>query len=107
MNSGKVARFAIGTSLVLGSSLALPVALAGAGTLFHLSGHSAAAYNVVVAGLSSLDAFSSIGAVGATAYFVFRPKNISKEAKTERDVSEEIRARFKRPFCDWRNWDYR
>lgn len=107
VNSGKVARFAIGTSLVLGSSLALPVALAGAGTLFHLSGHSAAAYHVVVAGLSSLDAFSSIGAVGATAYFVFRPKNISKEAKTERDVSEEVRARFKRPFCDWRNWDYK
>ena len=84
----------------------MPVALAGAGAFFHLSGHSAAAYHVVVAGLSSVDAFSSVGAVGATAYFVFRPKSISKQTKTEIDTTEEIRARFKRPFCDWKNWDY-
>ena len=53
-------------------NLALPFALFGVGAVLHVGGHRASvAGHVVVAGLSSADTVTSVGAVGATAYFVF------------------------------------
>jgi len=108
LNVRKVRKFALGTSLVLGSSLALPFALVGVGAVLHVGGHAGVAYHVVVAGLSSADTVSSVGAVGATAYLVFRAQGVSLGDRVNRpnhDGSEQDRARFKRPFCEWRNWE--
>lgn len=108
VNSKKVRSFAIGTSLVLGSSLALPFALVGAGAMLHIGGNAGMAYHLVLAGISSADAVSSFGALGATAYLVFRPQQVSltdQSNQSKDEESEQDRARFNRPFCDWRNWD--
>jgi hypothetical protein len=107
VSSKKVKSFAIGTSLVLGSSLMLPFALVGAGAMLHIGGHAGVAYNLVLAGISSADAVSSVGALGATAYLVFRPQHVSLTDQSNQSKDEEyqqVRARFNRPFCDWRNW---
>jgi hypothetical protein len=108
VNSKKVRSFAIGTSLVLGSSVALPFALVGAGAMLHIGGNAGVAYHLVLAGISSADAVSSLGALGATAYLVFRPQHVSltdQSNQSKDEESEQDRARFNRPFCDWRNWD--
>mmetsp|Transcript_15953 Transcript_15953/g.39098 ORF Transcript_15953/g.39098 Transcript_15953/m.39098 type:complete len:747 (+) Transcript_15953:20-2260(+) len=107
LNSRKVRKFALGTSLVLGSSLALPFALVGVGAVLHVGGHAGMAYHVVVAGLSSADTVTSVGAVGATAYFVFRAQGVSLSDRANGpndNEAEQDRARFQRPFCEWRNW---
>ncbi|CAJ1969932.1 unnamed protein product [Cylindrotheca closterium] len=107
LNSRKVRKFAFGTSLVLGSSLALPFALVGVGAVLHVGGHASVAYHVVVAGLSSADTVTSVGAVGATAYFVFRAQGVSLSDRANDpngNGSEQDRSRFQRPFCEWRNW---
>jgi hypothetical protein len=108
INSGRVRTFAIGTSLVLGSSLALPYALVSAGTMLHVgAGNAGVLYHVAIAGLSSVDAVSSVGALGATAYFVFQSQggNLTDKSNHKSGRSEKDLARFKRPFADWRNWN--
>eukprot|EP00980_Cylindrotheca_fusiformis_P018374 scaffold6032_cov100-Cylindrotheca_fusiformis.AAC.5 len=109
VNSRKVRAFAIGTSLVLGSSFVLPFALVGAGAMLHIGGNAGVAYHLVVAGISSADAVSSVGALGATAYVVFSAQDLSvtdqKKESGGGEKSIQDLARFNRPFCDWRNWD--
>lgn len=123
VNSKQVRSFAIGTSLVIGSSFALPFALVGAGAMLHIGGNAGMAYHLLVAGISSADAVSSVGAVGATAYVVFRggAQDLSltdqldgsridtvragaSDEQQEQEEQEARRKRLQRPFCDWRNW---
>ena len=106
INSGKIKTFAIGTSLVVGSSLCMPFAMAGAGALLGAAGaHIGVVGHVVMAGLSSFDALSSVGTVGATAYLVFRSQDnaMTDDHRTDEEKEAE-RAWSKRPFSNWRNW---
>ena len=48
--------------------------------------------------------FLAFGAIGATAYIVFRPAENSLTDDHENDEEEAERAWSKRPFSNWRNW---
>ena len=108
VNSGKIKTFAIGTSLVVGSSLAMPFALGGAVALMtaHVGAHVGVIGHVVVAGLSSMDAITSVGGLGATAYLTFRPEgnSLTDDLQQDEEAAAAQRAWSKRPFSNWRAW---
>ena len=61
-------------------------------------------FNVIAVGLTGAEALASVGAIGATAYIVFRPEDnsLTDDHKNEEDEAEK--AWSKRPFSNWRNW---
>jgi mannose/fructose/N-acetylgalactosamine-specific phosphotransferase system component IID len=106
VSSEKIATFALGTSIAVGTTIAMPFALAGAGAVLGAVGAEAGVlFNVIAAGLTGAEALASVGAIGATAYIVFRPEDNSLTDDHEDDEEEAIeRAWSKRPFSNWRNW---
>ena len=104
VSSEKIATFALGTSIAVGTTIALPFALAGASALLGVVGAEAGVlFNAIAVGLTGAEALASVGAIGATAYIVFRPAENSLTDKHTKEEEEE-RAWSKRPFSDWRNW---
>jgi hypothetical protein len=107
VSSEKIATFAIGTSIAVGTTIALPFALAGAGLMLGAVGAEAGIlFNAIAVGLTGAEALASVGAIGATAYIVFRPEDNSltdDHNKSEEEAQAE-RAWSKRPFSNWRNW---
>ena len=64
-------------------------------------------FGIVAAGLSGAEALASVGAIGATAYLVFKPAENSLTDDTHNDETEQERASLswsKRPFSNWRGW---
>jgi len=61
-------------------------------------------FNAIAVGLTGAEALASVGAIGATAYIVFRPEDnsLTDDHKNEKDEAEK--AWSKRPFSNWRNW---
>jgi len=107
VSSEKIKTFAIGTSIAVGTTIALPFALAGVGALMGAVGAEVGVVaNVIAAGLTGAEALASVGAIGATAYIVFRPEDNSltddHEKNGERDDAALVWS--KRPFSNWRNW---
>lgn len=45
-----------------------------------------------------------VGAIGATAYLVFRPAENSLTDDHKDEVEKEATAWSKRPFSNWKNW---
>ena len=106
VSSEKIATFALGTSIAVGTTIALPFALAGASAILGVMGAEAGVlFNVIAAGLTGAEALASVGAIGATAYIVFRPEENSLTDDHKQDEEEDgERAWSKRPFSNWRNW---
>lgn len=106
VSSDKIKTFALGTSIAVGTTIAMPFALAGAGAVLGAFGAEAGIlFNVIAVGLTGAEAIASVGAIGATAYIVFRPEENSLTDDHENEEEEEAeRAWSKRPFSNWRNW---
>lgn len=106
VSSEKIKTFALGTSIAVGTTIALPFALAGMGALLGAVGAEVGIVaNVIAVGLTGAEAIASVGAIGATAYIVFRPEDNSLTDNHEQgDEDEAERAWSKRPFSNWRNW---
>lgn len=106
VSSEKIKTFAIGTSIAVGTTIAMPFALAGMGALLGAVGAQAGIVaNTIAVGLTGAEAIASVGAIGATAYIVFRPEDNALTDDHQNDDEEEIeQAWSKRPFGNWRNW---
>ena len=105
VSSEKITTFAIGTSIAIGTTIAMPFALAGAGAVLGAFGAEAGVlFNVIAAGLTGAEALASVGAIGATAYIVFRPEENSLTDDHTKEDEDEEKAWSKRPFSNWRNW---
>ena len=106
VSSDKIKTFALGTSIAVGTTVAMPFALAGVGALMGAVGAEVGTFTTLVfAGLTSMEAIASVGAIGATAYIVFKPaENSLTDEDDKSSQNEEELAFSKRPFSDWRNW---
>ena len=64
--------------------------------------------NAIAVGLTGAEALASVGAIGATAYIVFRPEeNSLTDAPKVDDDDEDAKAEVewsKRPLSNWREW---
>ena len=105
ISSEKIKTFALGTSIAVGTTIAMPFALAGVGfALGAVGAEVGVVANVIFAGLTGAEALASVGAIGATAYIVFRPAENSLTDKHENEKEKMETAWSKRPFSNWRNW---
>jgi hypothetical protein len=108
VSSDKIKAFAIGTSIAVGTTVAMPFALAGVAGLMGAIGAEVGTFTTLVfAGLTGAEAIASVGAIGATAYIVFKPAENSltdDHTKETKEEEEEERARSKRPLSNWRSW---
>ena len=106
VSSEKIKTFALGTSIAVGTTIAMPFALAGMGAILGAVGAEVGIVaNAIAVGLTGAEALASVGAIGATAYIVFRPEENSLTDDHKNDDEEEAeRAWSKRPFSNWRNW---
>ncbi|CAB9509045.1 expressed unknown protein [Seminavis robusta] len=106
VSSEKLKTFALGTSIAVGTTIAMPFALAGVGAVLGAVGAEVGVVaNVIFAGLTGAEALASVGAIGATAYICFRPEenSLTDDHKNDEEEAAE-RAWSKRPFSNWRNW---
>jgi len=104
ISSKRLKTFAIGTSIAVGTTIAMPFALAGvAAAMGALGAEAGIGFGIVAAGLSGAEALASVGAIGATAYFCFRPEENSLRDDLEPTHSAS-NPWSKRPFGNWRNW---
>jgi hypothetical protein len=101
VSSGKIKTFAIGTSIAVGTTVAMPFAMAG---LAAVVGAESILMGVVTVGLTSAEAIASVGAIGATAAICFRESGDSLGMESEHDVDEEEKEKpyMRRPLCAWR-----
>jgi hypothetical protein len=107
VSSEKIKTFAIGTSIAVGTTIAMPFALAGVAAIMGAVGAEAGiGFGIIAVGLSGAEALASVGAIGATAYIVFKPANnsLTDDHKKKDEDEEEEKPWSKRPFSNWRNW---
>jgi hypothetical protein len=105
VSSDKIKAFAIGTSIAVGTTVAMPFALAGVAGFMGAIGAEVGTFTTLVfAGLTGAEAIASVGAIGATAYIVFKPDENSLTDDHKKEEEEEERAWSKRPLSNWRNW---
>ncbi|KAL3938158.1 MAG: hypothetical protein SGBAC_006865 [Bacillariaceae sp.] len=104
VSSEKVKAFAIGTGIAVGTTVAMPFALAGvAGVMGAIGLEMGTITTLIFAGLTAGEAIASVGAIGATAYIIFKPdENSLTDDHSEEE--EEAKAWSQRPFSNWRNW---
>jgi len=106
ISSKRIRTFAIGTSIAVGTTIAMPFALAGvAAAMGALGAEAGIGFGIVAAAATGAEAFASVGAIGVTAYFCFRPETNSLGDDIEDiDPNHHSNAWSKRPFSNWRNW---
>jgi hypothetical protein len=105
VSSDKIKAFAIGTSIAVGTTVAMPFALAGVAGFMGAIGAEVGTFTTLVfAGLTGAEAIASVGAIGATAYIVFKPDENSLTDDHNKGEEEEERAWSKRPLSNWRSW---
>ncbi|KAL3938772.1 MAG: hypothetical protein SGBAC_006381 [Bacillariaceae sp.] len=105
VSSDKIKTFALGTSIAIGTTVAMPFALAGVAGFMGAIGAEVGTFTTLVfAGLTGAEAIASVGAIGATAYLVFRPEENSLTDDHNKEEAEEEKAWSQRPFSNWRNW---
>ena len=106
VSSSKIKTFAIGTSVAVGTTVAMPFLMAG--MLAVVPAEATLAASVLAAGLTGAEAVASVGAIGVTAAIVFREDDDTlgmESGKGGGDGEEDGRGDYtKRPFCDWRSW---
>ena len=110
VSSSKIKTFAIGTSVAIGTTVAMPFAMAGVmGVLGAFGAEVGLLANIVTVGLTGAEAIASVGAIGATAAICFRESSdsLSSDAN-DKDEEDERKKKNKalsqRPFCSWRSW---
>jgi len=104
VSSEKIKTFAIGTSIAVGTTIAMPFALAGVGALLGAVGAEVGIVaNAIAVGLAGAEATASMGVIGVTAFIVFRPdeNSLTDDHKNEEETET---AWCKRPFSNWRGW---
>jgi hypothetical protein len=107
ISSKRIKTFAIGTSIAVGTTIAMPFALAGvAAAMGALGAEAGIGFGIVAAAATGAEALASVGAIGATAYFCFRPETNSLGDDIEDSGSNHHHSNpwSKRPFSNWRNW---
>mmetsp|Transcript_109356 Transcript_109356/g.223395 ORF Transcript_109356/g.223395 Transcript_109356/m.223395 type:complete len:412 (+) Transcript_109356:1219-2454(+) len=107
VSSKRLKTFAIGTSIAVGTTIAMPFCLAGvAAAMGALGAEAGIGFGIVAAGLSGAEALASVGAIGATAYFCFKPENNSlRDDLPGGDGGDRLANPWSmRPFSNWRNW---
>eukprot|EP00980_Cylindrotheca_fusiformis_P010828 scaffold2447_cov110-Cylindrotheca_fusiformis.AAC.10 len=105
VSSDKIKAFAIGTTIAVGTTVAMPFALAGVAGIMGAIGAEVGTFTTIVfAGLTGAEAIASVGAIGATAYIVFKPAENSLTDDHKKEEEMEERAWSKRPFSNWRDW---
>mmetsp|Transcript_3212 Transcript_3212/g.7518 ORF Transcript_3212/g.7518 Transcript_3212/m.7518 type:complete len:707 (+) Transcript_3212:121-2241(+) len=105
VSSDKIKTFALGTSIAVGTTVAMPFALAGVAGFMGAIGAEVGTFTTLVfAGLTGAEAIASVGAIGATAYLVFKPEENSLTDDHSKEEAEEEKAWSQRPFSNWRNW---
>jgi hypothetical protein len=117
VSSSKIKTFAIGTSIAIGTTVAMPFAMAGVVGL--MGAEMSLLTNLVVAGLTGAEALASVGVVGTTAALVFRQdaNSISSEVVSEEDGADHESSskdhhnnhvpkqqQHLGPLCNWRDW---
>jgi len=104
ISSKRLRTFAIGTSIAVGTTIAMPFALAGvAAAMGALGAEAGIGFGIVAAAATGAEALASVGAIGATAYFCFRPEKNSLADDLE-TTGDDANPWCKRPFSNWRNW---
>lgn len=106
ISSKRLKTFAIGTSIAVGTTIAMPFAIAGvAAAMGALGAEAGIGFGIVAAAATGAEALASVGAIGATAYFCFRPEqNSLGDDLDDEDSSKAATPWSKRPFANWRNW---
>jgi len=110
ISSKRLKTFAIGTSIAVGTTIAMPFALAGvAAAMGALGAEAGIGFGIVAAAATGAEALASVGAIGATAYFCFRPEQNSlggpsSDGGGRRKEEERGSPWSNRPFSNWRNW---
>ena len=103
ISSGKIKTFAIGTSVAVGTTVAMPFLMAG--MLAVVPAEATLVASVMAAGLTGAEAIASVGAIGVTAAIVFREDNDTIGIESEnKDYDEAGKDYTKRPLCAWRSW---
>lgn len=102
ISSGKIKTFAIGTSVAVGTTVAMPFLMAG--MLAVVPAEATLAASVMAAGLTGAEAIASVGAIGVTAAIVFREDNDTIGIESEHEENDEGKDYTKRPLCAWRSW---
>lgn len=102
ISSGKIKTFAIGTSVAVGTTVAMPFLMAG--MLAVVPAEATLAASVMAAGLTGAEAIASVGAIGVTAAIVFREDNDTIGIESEHEENDEGKVYTKRPLCAWRSW---
>lgn len=108
VSSEKIKTFALGTGIAVGATIAMPFALAGVGATLGAAGAQVGVVaNAIAVGLTGAEALASVGAIGATAYIVFRPEENSLTDDHTKDDDDDAAAEVEwsqHPFSDWREW---
>ena len=111
ISSKRLKTFAIGTSIAVGTTIAMPFAIAGvAAAMGALGAEAGIGFGIVAAAATGAEAIASVGAIGATAYFCFRPEQNSLNDDLDDDEADDDEQASKknpwskRPFANWRNW---
>lgn len=107
ISSKRLKTFAIGTSIAVGTTIAMPFAIAGvAAAMGALGAEAGIGFGIVAAAATGAEALASVGAIGATAYFCFRPEqnSLGDDLDDEDKNSNTAKPWSKRPFGNWRNW---
>ena len=101
VSSDKIKTFAIGTSVAVGTTIAMPFLMVG--MVAALPAEATLAASILSVGLTTAEAAASVGAIGATAYIVFREDSNTLGMDTEEN-EHDTNVHTKRPFCAWRSW---
>lgn len=105
VSSDKVKAFALGTGIAVGTTVAMPFALAGiAGVMGAIGMEVGTITTLIFAGLTGAEAIASVGAIGATAYIIFKPDENSLTDNHNKDEEEKAKSWSQRPFSNWRKW---
>ncbi|KAL7554845.1 hypothetical protein ACHAWF_018384 [Thalassiosira exigua] len=102
ISSGKIKTFALGTSIAVGTTVAMPFLMAG--MLAVVPAEATLAASILGAGLTSAEAIASVGAIGVTAAIVFREASDTLGIESEREDDEDEKNYTKRPLCSWKSW---
>ena len=106
ISSAKIKTFAIGTSVAVGTTVAMSFLMTG--ILAVVPAKATLFASILSVGLTGAEAIASVGAIGATAAIVFREASDSLGIESEGGGGEggdETRADFtKRPLCGWMSW---
>ena len=102
VSSDKIKTFALGTSTAVGTTVAMPFLMAGMVAV--LPTEATLAASILSVGLTCAEAAASVGAIGATAYIVFREDGNTLGMDVKDEEEGDTKLFTKRPLCSWGSW---